>query len=155
MAELQTINESGELTEIRLGGTGEEKKVMLHEDLGNFAFDGDSLKHDGNQMLLSNAGVTYLIADDGTSGVIMTTDRVDIQNSDGVNTQTIQIYKDIGIFFPEMTITMIDNVASDKIAVTKEWVESKVTGATGSFQTTDDKTITVTNGLITAIVDNP
>lgn len=100
-------------------------------DLGNFTFNASAQFIDGN-LFLSAVGTTIQVNSVGTY-------------------DSVQINAGGELRILGLSIADIDAAANDS-AVTKEWVESKVTGATGTFTSQDGKTITVTDGLITSIV---
>jgi hypothetical protein len=75
--------------------------------------------------------------------------RVVVASAEG---RDIELNSDANIFLygtAPYTGTIAD---ADKELATHEWVESQIVGGTGSFTTVDGKTVTVINGLVTAIV---
>lgn len=54
--------------------------------------------------------------------------------------------------FKDALLSDILDPVSDQDAATKNYVDTVVTGASGTFTTVDSKTVTVVNGLITSIV---
>lgn len=137
MSELATINSSGDLTEIKLGGTTDGDKLLTSDEIsntkfGNWTFDGDNLKIDG-KTFATYSSVTNRFTINGLAEV----DELRISGQ--------------AILFNSLTNELIDS-GNVKSAVTKEWVESKITGATGSFVSDGGETVTVVDGLITSIV---
>lgn len=150
MAELQTINESGELTEIRLNGTGDEKKVFTFEDLGDFSFAVNEFRLDDKTVITGGGGAVIFTEEQQRSGMYVVTDNyVDIIANNNVDpAKTIRVDTGAGVRLPN---TEIADITEAKQIVTKEWVDNKVTGASGSFLSGGGETITVVNGLITDI----
>ena len=127
--ELEIINSSGDLTEIKLGGADDEKVVLTKEQVealfGNWQFVGDEL----------NLPI----------GIVFFYETEEMQFGD--STYSIQMASILNL---TQTIAQIDS-GSGRIAVTKEWTESKVTGASGSFTAQSGEAVTVVDGLITSI----
>ena len=123
MAELSDINKSGELTEIKLSGTADSDKVAKIEDVPDLG----TFRFDTDTGYISE----YSFAVKSNENLIIGEDFISIQ-------------------LDNLNIGNIDS-ASGKSAVTKEWVESKIAGATNTFTSQDGKTVTVVNGIITEI----
>lgn len=136
--ELGNINESGELLNINLTAATEANKLLQKQevealiDIGKFSFSELTMYFENKQRI--NIDI-FTVNDQGDS-VTFTVD----PNS---TTRVKQLF---------LAMSNEDiNAAGDQTLVNKSWVESKVTGATGSFTAQSGETITVTNGLITAI----
>ena len=109
MAELETINASGDLEDL----------VVDTLTAGNFSFNEGDIIVDGDIVMGVSAG-----------GVLQ------------LGSELSQVEVDI-------TIAEI-NSGSINSAVTKEWVDAQIAGYSGEFYTSAN-TITVVNGLITAV----
>ncbi len=137
--ELGNINESGELLNIKLQAATDAYKLLqkqeiesLVPEMGKFSFSELTMYFENKQRI--NIDI-FTVNDQGDS-VTFTVD----PNS---TTRVKQLF---------LAMSNEDiNAAGDQTLVNKSWVESKVTGATGSFTAQSGETITVTNGLITAI----
>ena len=133
--ELEIINSSGDLTEIKLGGADDEKVVLTKEQVealfGNWQFEGNQLKVN-NKRALDELGTLLQVGVD-FAGLFL---------------------NGTSITFPNLSIALID-AGDGKSAVTKEWTEgkfnAKADGASGSFTAQSGETVTVVDGLITSI----
>ena len=181
MAELQYINSSGELTEIKLGGTADSDKVAKIEDvpdLGNYSFDGDNIVIDGGNILeyLNPGGLRTTTLRNNNLSLYLEdiTEKIRLRTNEDSTTEVTELYligggtpqarlsvtkvgvekglliDSTSIRFIGLSTAEIDAAGVDS-AVTKEWVESKIAGATNTFTSQDGKTVTVVNGLITEI----
>ena len=172
--ELTDINESGEQVEIKLGGTGVEKVVLTAEQLGNYSFDGNDLKVNGEtiiQDVFPNAQFVILKDASGNNSIQLGFSDIQVRHEFNTDDYSIlqllenqallsidvageqtSVFIDsiIGIRLVGQTIAKI-NAGDADMAPTKEWVESKITGASGSFTAQTGEVVTVENGLITDI----
>jgi len=110
--ELQAINSSGDLTEIKLGGTDAEKEVLTKEQVdalfGNLEIIDDEI--------VNNIDIAFNVKISKT-GVII-----------NAGTTTALIISPNNVYFIGLTIADID-AASTNSAVTKEWVQAEIAAA--------------------------
>ena len=128
--ELEIINSSGDLTEIKLGGAGAEKVVLTKEQV---------------EALFGNFGFRINDMEGGGGGVILSYDP---------NTEILTLGGDPAEIRMALSVSNID-AANPESAVTKEWTvgkfNAKADGASGSFTAQSGETVTVVDGLITSI----
>ncbi len=144
MAELEDINKSGELIEIKLGGSDAEKILLTKEQiealiplLGNYTFDSVYIDVDSRHLIAGTSTVSRFLSNDQQSYLNATDYNIYLRAGDGSTYRLLEVREE-GIFARNVTVEMIDNASSDVI-LTREWAEErlrankvKVTGATQS-----------------------
>jgi hypothetical protein len=144
-----------EQVEVRYASTGDPFLYFPNPfDCYLTIVDANTFKFTGIEALYGNgSGVHSFTPFLATNNVVAIGDGAQATGSDQVvlgNSATKEVTTN-GVFKTEATIGDIDAVGN-KALVTKEYLNTNPIGASGSFTTMDGKTVTVTNGLITAIV---
>ena len=153
--DLQVINSSGELTEIKIGGVTDGEKVLTSDEVaakfGNYTFDGDNMELNADvvlswedqagaysELILKNFNSSLKLSDGIINKLIELRYNIDVDNYTilelrdtylnlGCIKDGVSTYIQVSEKEIIVNYTIADiNLAPTNSLVTKEWVETKV-----------------------------
>jgi len=153
--DLQVINSSGELTEIKIGGITDGEKVLTSDEVaakfGNYTFDGDNMELNADvvlswedqagaysELILKNFNSSLKLSDGIINKLIELRYNIDVDNYTilelrdtylnlGCIKDGVSTYIQVSEKEIIVNYTIADiNLAPTNSLVTKEWVETKV-----------------------------